>query len=77
MLTAIGLTPGGSSTVHIYTQTIHRTTQLTNLDGRLYGIRSQSGQTKINDELNRKKHPENILVYKSQQDAYVTEFIFV
>jgi len=41
-LTAIGLTPGGSSKVHIYaqtirvhrttqsTQTIHRTTQLTN-----------------------------------------------
>jgi hypothetical protein len=27
--TAIGLTPGGSGTVHIYTQTIHRTTQLT------------------------------------------------
>jgi hypothetical protein len=27
MLTAIGLTPRGSSTVHIYTQTIHRTTQ--------------------------------------------------
>jgi hypothetical protein len=27
MLTAIGLPPGGSSTVHIYTQTIHRTTQ--------------------------------------------------
>ena len=26
--TAIGLPPGGSSTVHIYTQTIHRTTQL-------------------------------------------------
>jgi len=25
--TAVGLTPGGSSTVHIYTQTIHRTTQ--------------------------------------------------
>jgi len=30
LLTAIGLTPVGSSTVHIYTQTIHRTTQLTN-----------------------------------------------
>ena len=29
LLTAIDLTPGGSSTVHIYTQTIHRTTQLT------------------------------------------------
>ena len=29
LLTVIGLTPGGGSTVHIYTQTIHRTTQLT------------------------------------------------
>jgi uncharacterized integral membrane protein len=28
-LTAIGLTPGSSSTVHIYMQTIHRRTQLT------------------------------------------------
>ena len=28
-LTAIGLTPGGSSTVHIYMQTIHRITQST------------------------------------------------
>jgi len=27
LLTAIGLPPGGSSTVHIYTQTKHRTTQ--------------------------------------------------
>jgi len=27
LLTAIGLTPGGSSTVHIYTQTIYRTIQ--------------------------------------------------
>jgi len=26
LLTAIGLTPGGTSTEHIYTQTIHRTT---------------------------------------------------
>jgi len=25
LLTAIGLSPGGSSTVHIYTQKIHRT----------------------------------------------------
>jgi len=29
LLTAIGLTPGGSSTIHIYTQKIHRTTQST------------------------------------------------
>ena len=31
LLTAIGLTPGGNSTVNIYTQTIHRITQLTTL----------------------------------------------
>ena len=30
LLTAVGLTPGGSSTVHIYTQTIQRKIQLTN-----------------------------------------------
>jgi len=29
-LTEIGLKPGGRSTVHIHTQTVHRTTQLTN-----------------------------------------------
>jgi uncharacterized integral membrane protein len=51
LLTATGLTPGGSSTVHIYTQTVHRTTQLTTLVGRLSGIRTQSDQTKINNEL--------------------------
>ena len=51
LLTAIRLTPGGSGTVHIYTQTIHKTTQLTTLVGRLSGIQTQSGQTKINDEI--------------------------
>jgi len=30
LLTAIGVTPGGNSTVHIYAQTKHRTAQLTN-----------------------------------------------
>ena len=29
LLTAIGLSPSGSSTVHIYTQTVYGTTQLT------------------------------------------------
>jgi len=29
LLTSVGLTPAGSSTVHIYTQTIYRTTQST------------------------------------------------
>jgi len=51
LLTAVGLALGGSGTVHIYTQTVHRTTQLTTLVGRLSEIRTQSGQTKINDEL--------------------------
>jgi uncharacterized integral membrane protein len=51
LLTAIGLTPSDSSTVHIYTQTIHKTTQLTTLVGRFSGIRTQIGQNKINDKL--------------------------
>jgi len=31
LLTVIGLSPGGSITIQIYTQTIHRTTQITTL----------------------------------------------
>jgi len=38
LLTAIGLTPDGSSTVHIYTQTIHRTTQSTQTINRTLGV---------------------------------------
>jgi len=49
LLTAIGLTPGDSSTVHIYTQTIHRTTQLTTFVGRISGIQAQSCQTNWED----------------------------
>ena len=59
LLTAIVLTPGGSSTVHIYTQTIHRTTQLTTLDGKFSGIRAQSGQTEINGELTARRLSPN------------------
>ena len=51
LLSAILLTNHGSNTVHIYTQTIHGTTKLTTLVGRLSGIRTQSGQTKINEEI--------------------------
>jgi len=40
LLPAIGLTSGGSSTVYVYTQTIHRTAQLTTLVRRLSGIRT-------------------------------------
>ena len=51
LLTAIVLPPAGSGTVHIYTQKLHRTAQLTTLVGRLSVIRTQRGQTKIIDEL--------------------------
>jgi len=51
LLTAIELTPGDSSTEHIYTQTVYRKTQLTTLVGRLSEVRNQSGQTKVNGEL--------------------------
>jgi hypothetical protein len=57
LLTAIGLTPGGSSTVHIYTNNTQNNT--TTLVGRLSGIRTQSGQTKINDELTAYKLSPN------------------
>jgi hypothetical protein len=36
LLTAIGLTPGGSSTVHIYTQRRHRTTHTNNTQNNTY-----------------------------------------
>jgi len=49
LLTAIGLTPDGSSTVHNIAKTIYRTTQLTTLVGRFSGIRIQSGQTNWED----------------------------
>jgi hypothetical protein len=50
LLTAIGLTSGGSSTVHLKKRRT-TTTQLTLLVGIFYGIRTQSGQTKIKVEL--------------------------
>jgi len=36
LLTAIGLTPGGSNKIHIYTKTIHRTTQKQNKQNSTY-----------------------------------------
>jgi uncharacterized integral membrane protein len=51
--------PGGSSTVHIYTQAIHRTTQLTGLVGMFSGIRTHIGKIEINDELTALKLSPN------------------
>jgi len=53
LLTAIGLTPGGGSTVHIYTQSVHRTAQLTTFVGRLFGLRTQSGYRLIGKSAGR------------------------
>jgi len=36
LLTAVGLPPSGSCTLHIYTQTIHRTTQSTNFGKKAF-----------------------------------------
>ena len=44
LLTAIGLSPGGSSTVHIYAQTIHRTTQITTEQHKLQLIWKSGGR---------------------------------
>jgi len=46
LLIAIVLTPGGSSTVHIYIKTIQRITQLTILFGRVSGILTQAVKIK-------------------------------
>ena len=51
LLTANGLTPGGSSTVHIYTQTIHRTTQLTNRQHHLLSEHAHKNNFLLEDYL--------------------------
>jgi hypothetical protein len=76
LLTAIGLTPGGSSTVHIYTQTIHRTTQLTTLVERLSGIPTQSNQTEIKDELFEGSHPDVSRNYQNRAVSIKLNLIF-
>ena len=79
LLTAFGLTPGGSSTVHIYTQTVHRTTQL---------ILEECGPCPVFASYNlafalqlRKKHGkisvsvERGTVRMTQKDGFVTSFM--
>ena len=51
LLTAIGLSSGGSSTVHIYTQTIHRTTQLTTLVEGFLGFEPRVFKLKLTMKL--------------------------
>ena len=68
LLTAVGLTPGGSSPVHIFTQTIHRTTQYL---GRVLAIPRLSEDvlrllfTKITQFIDRGSTVVKVLCYKS------------
>jgi uncharacterized integral membrane protein len=55
LLTATGLTPVGSSTVHIYTQTIHRTTQLTTLVEGFLGFEPRVVNLKLTMNLTRRE----------------------
>jgi len=53
LLTANGLTPGSSSKVHIYTQTIYRTTQLTT---RITQLTTETTQLTVeNKTINNRK----------------------
>ena len=63
LLTAIGLSPGGRNTVHIYTQTIHRTIQNKqyieqhNNFGRVWAVpRLGSMSSRL------KRHPSSLVV---------------
>ena len=66
LLTAVGLTPGGSSTVHIYTQTVHRTTQRKqNIQNRTYiTIRIHKHKNKNTQITKLNKSTQNIITYK-------------
>jgi len=74
LLTTIVLTPGGGSTVHIYTQTIHRTEQnrtyiiirIHNVTKKIHNLQNQTEAYKTynhkynNTKLNQ-KNAENVI----------------
>jgi hypothetical protein len=83
LLTAIGLSPGGSSTVNIYTQTIHRTTQKL---GRvramprlceLYPVISLTTEEKARKTLSQGKIPYDVTSFVSQLRQFGLCFSFV
>jgi len=62
LLTAIGLTPGGSSTVHIYTQTIHSVTQSTQtMHGTTQSTQTIHRKTQSTQTIHRTTHSTQIL----------------
>jgi len=60
LLTEIGLTPGGSSTVHIYTQTVHRTTQSTQTIHRTTQLIHRTAQLIWNNTIEHRTTQLNI-----------------
>jgi len=74
LLNAVVLTPGGSITVQIYTQTVHKTTHLTTLIERVSGIRTQIGQTNweynINIKTNKMQQYADIYLLQSHSTCF-------
>ena len=73
LITEIGLTTGGSSAVHIYTQTVHRTTQSTrtinkNNKPKIQYIEQHNRQKPYNEQLNRQN---NYIEQHNRQKYYI------
>jgi hypothetical protein len=60
LLTAIGLTPGGSSTVHVYIQTVHRTKMTT----RNNTMKTQNNSMKTQNNTMNPLHPGGYYLYR-------------
>jgi len=73
LLTAIELTPGGSSTVHIYTQTINRTRQLTSLFGR----RSMRTDRQAGRQAERHRIKKLMFAFRNYSKAPKNEQLYV
>jgi len=74
MTFTIGLPPGGSSTVHIYTQAVHRTTQWNNTQNRTYiTIRIHNITTKFSVRVT--VHRNKFLCNKINQMHWFHKFI--
>ena len=68
-LTAIGLAIGGSSTIHTYTQTIHRTTKLTTFVTRI--LFHADGQTgwQADRQIDRQRMKKLMVAFRKSSKA--------
>jgi hypothetical protein len=82
LLTAVGLPPGGSNTVHIYTQTVHRTIQLISEEcgacpvfaicTLAFALQLRKKHGKKNDKQGRKKRKVKVF-YSQRYFCYCTK----